>query len=101
MKEKSLFRKWLDIQHERAMTHKALRLLTKQEWSVDFLTALLVRASHVKNQSLEMTICSSNGAQIKVSTATIDKPLYNDDSIFNHLDDELRVQEFINSVGRK
>jgi len=99
LKQPSLFRQWLTIKHEQALTRKALRLLKKQEWSVDFLTALLIRAANIMNRPLQMTIASPSG--IKVSVNTIDTPTstYRDDSIFNHLDDETRIQAFINEVN--
>jgi hypothetical protein len=98
-KEKSLFRKWLDIRHEQVMTKKALRLAMKQEWGVDFLTALLVKASRVRGQALEMTIVSASGAKIEVRTTdTPTSAAYRDDNIFNHLDDEMRIAEFIRNV---
>lgn len=100
MKEKSLLRQWIEIQHERAMTRKALRLLTKQNWSVDFLTAMLIRASRVSNKELEMVIANGNNS---IKIRTIDNPAtsYSDDSIFDHLDDEFMVRNFINSINRR
>ena len=100
-KEPSIIRQFFNILIERYKTRKALRLLVKQEWSVDFLTAMLIRASKVEGRPLEMTILNKSGHGIKVNT--IDTPnvaAYNDDSIFNHLDDELRVKQFINGLNR-
>lgn len=98
----SILKQWLEIQQERAKTHKALRLLTKQEWSVEFLTALLIRASNVVHRPLEMTIVHKNGMSIRINTIdTSESSTYRDDSIFNHLDDELKVRQFIEEVNRK
>lgn len=89
--------KAFEIMHERAKTHKALRLLSKQEWSVEFLTAMLVRAANITQQPLEMTI--SNGQQsLRISTLTKTNNAFNDDDIFNHLDDENKIKQFMEQV---
>ena len=100
-KQPSFLRQFIDLQIERQKTRRALRLLSKQEWSVDFLTALLIRAANVAHQPLEMTIINNN-TQLKIST--VDNPgvsAYRDDSIFNHLDDELKVRQFIAEANRR
>ena len=43
-KEPSLLRKLIEIHYEQAKRRKALRLLEKQSWSIDFLSMLLVKA---------------------------------------------------------
>lgn len=101
-KEPSLLRQWLNIQHERALTRKALRLCAKQEWSVEFLTALLIKAANIMHRPLEMEIRSPNGVSITVRS--VDAPesaAFRDDSIFNHLDNEAMVQAFLRQVNSK
>jgi len=101
-KEPSLLSKFIDIQVERYKTHKALRIMSQQEWSVEFLTAMIVRASNVTRQQLEITLVNKSGHAIKIST--VDAPetsVFRDDSIFNHLDDELKIKEFISKVNSR
>jgi len=100
-KQPSFIRQAWDLFIERYKTRKALRMLSKQEWSIDFLTAMLLRAANLAHQPLEMTI-TNNNTHIKIST--VDGPTtaaYRDDSIFNHLDDELKVKQFIESVNKR
>ncbi len=84
---------------ERARTRRAMRLLTKQEWSVDFLTALLVRAANVAHRPLEMEIRHRDTA-VTIRTTDELTSSFRDESIFNHLDDDLRVRQFIEEVNR-
>jgi hydroxymethylpyrimidine pyrophosphatase-like HAD family hydrolase len=86
---------------ERGKIHKALRLMNKQEWSVEFLTALLHRAARMYSTSLEMEIVSPNGARIVVRSGEPNNTQYKDDDILQHLDDEVKVNQFINMMQRK
>jgi hypothetical protein len=96
----NIFKDAFAIMKERAAVHKALRLLNKQEWSVEFLTSMLLKASKANNsQALEMTIVSPLGAKIIINTRDKQPPLELDDSIFNHLDDELRIKQFMDSLA--
>ena len=83
---------------ERSNTRKALRTLNKQQWSVEFLTAMLVRASNVVKQPLEMTIIGPGGVAIRINTIDNIETPYRDDNIFNHLDDEVRMRQFMESI---
>lgn len=98
VKQPSFVRQVWDLHVERCKTRKALRLLSKQEWSVEFLTAMLLRAANLSHQPLEMTI-TNNNTSIRVNTHDNVGSTYRDDSIFNHLDDNLRVEQFIASVN--
>jgi hypothetical protein len=101
-KQPSFIKQAWNLMVERSHTRKALRLLSKQEWSIDFLTAMLIRASNVTRQSYEMEIHGPHGTKIVIRT--IDAPTnsaYRDESIFNHLDDELKVKQFIESVNKR
>jgi plasmid stability protein len=90
-----------DLAVERAKINKALRILNKQEWSVEFLTALLVRAAKHGGSQLEMSIISPNGTQLVVRTSDSPKTQYKDEDILEHLDDELKVQQFIAAMEHK
>ena len=100
-KEPSLLSQWFDILKERYLTRKAMRLLVKQEWSIDFLTAMLIRCANHSGRPYEMTISNGHNS-IKINT--IDTPnnaAYRDDSIFNHLDDDLKVRQFVEGVNKR
>lgn len=84
---------------ERAKTRKALRLLAKQEWSVDFLTAMLVRAANLAHRPLEMSIVNHD-TKIVLRTTDDLSTSFKSDSIFDHLDDDLAVRQFIAEVNR-
>ena len=102
-KEPSLLVKLFRIYYEQAKRRRALRLLQKQSWSFDFLALLLVKASKVVNQGLSLTITDREGVKY---TLTYDKAKQSDavarldDSIFDHLDDDTAVTDYImkNSV---
>lgn len=97
----SLLRQFLTIRHEQALRRKALRLLEKQEWSVDFLTALLVKAAKLYGSPVEMELTSPSGVKMKLTSVNAQTGLDDSDDIFNHLDDDLAVQRFISKHGRK
>lgn len=91
-----LFKQLVSIQYEAAQTRKALRILAKQTWSVEFLTTLLQRAANHLRSPLEMTV--GNGQQwIKVNV-TPGKGFEEQDSIFNHLDNEVRIKQFMEQL---
>lgn len=103
-KEPSLLRKIIEIYFEQAKRQKAIRLLQKQSWSFDFLALLLVKASQVSGQNLSLTITDRNGvsytlAYDKAKEADSVKNL--DDTIFNHLDDNAAVADFIIKHSRR
>lgn len=103
-REPSLFRKLIDIYFEQCRRRKVLRLLQKQGWSFDFLAVLLVRASEIAGKGLSLTVTNREGVSF---TLTYDAAKASqavgtlDDSIFNHLDDEVAVSEFIRLHSRK
>jgi hypothetical protein len=86
---------------ERGKIHRALRLMNKQTWSVEFLTALLYRASKTYNTQLEMEIVSKDGVKLVVRTTDTNKTQYKDDDILQHLDDEVKVSQFISLMQKK
>jgi hypothetical protein len=95
-KEPSLFRKLIAIYYEQAMRRKALRILVKQTWSLEFLSLMLAKAAKLSANNVIMQITNKDGVTL---TITYDKAKANiekiDDTIFNHLDDDIAVQDFI------
>ena len=96
-KEPSLLRKIIDIQYEQARRRKALRLLQKQNWSVDFLSTLLLKSAKMLGSPLELTVISPNNEVLKITAKDLhqDDGRIDDTDIFNHLDDEAAVNAFI------
>lgn len=97
-KEPSLLSKIILIYSEQAKRRKALRLLTKQAWSFDFLSLLLIRAGKLMGDGVQLEIKDTDG---KSFILTYNKALQSqpanalNDDIFNHLDDDLAVEDFI------
>lgn len=95
-----MIKKIIDIYYERAKTRKALRLLNKQLWSVEFLTTLLSKAAKINGKHLEMEIVSKDGVRLIVRTTDALVEKADDDNIFNHLDDDVRINQFMNELRR-
>lgn len=103
-KEPGLLRKIIEIHYEQKRRHEAIEMLQKQEWSFDFLALLLVKASKLANKNLSLVIKDKAGVSYTLSydsAARADAVQSLDDSIFNHLDDDTAIQEFINSNSRR
>ena len=96
-KEPSLLRQIVAIHFEQAKRRKALRLLEKQHWSVDFLSTLLLKAARMMNTSLELTVVSPEGVKLVITAKDLkaDDGRIDDTDIFNHLDDNTAVNNFI------
>ena len=95
-KEPSLLSKLIAIYYEQAKRRKALRILTKQTWSLDFLSVLLARAAKMSGNNVIMQITNRDGVTLTITYDKAKKTVENlDDSIFNHLDDDIAVQHFI------
>lgn len=95
MKLKDIISEVWSVWVEQCKTRKALRILNKQEWSLEFLTTLIITAARKSGKEYEMTIVSPNGAHIVISTINKEPKKQIDDSIFNHLDDDIKVRQFI------
>jgi hypothetical protein len=91
---------WL-LATERAKIHRALRLANKQDWSVEFLTALLVRAAKVYGSALEMDIVGPDNVRLTIRTVDKIETPYKDDDILNNLDDQLKVDQFVEMMQRR
>lgn len=103
-KEPSLFRQMVTIHFEQCRRRKAMRLLMKQEWSVDFLATLLIKGAKLSNQGLQLEITSPSGIKINMTTtdAINRQTALNDDSdIFNKLDDQAAIEAFIREHNRR
>lgn len=97
-KEPSLLRQVITIHMEQCRRRKAMRLLTEQEWSVDFLVLLLVKGAKLSNQGVRLDLTSPGGIKMSITTSDAVKqgsPLDDDGDIFNRLDDEAAVNAFI------
>lgn len=96
-KEPSLFRQIIAIHYEQARRRKALRLLEKQHWSVDFLSTLLLKSAKMLGTSLQLTIVSPDDVKLVITAKDLktDDGRIDDSDIFNHLDDESAVNDFI------
>lgn len=96
-KEPSLIRKIIDIQYEQARRRKALRILQKQHWSVDFLSTLLLKSAKMLGTSLQLTIISPDDVKLVITAKDLktDDGRIDDMDIFNHLDDQAAVNDFI------
>lgn len=97
-REPGLLKKLIMIYYEQAKRRKALREMQKLSWSFDFLALLLVKASKAAGQGLTMEITDKSGVKINVTydqakaSGVIDRL---DDSIFNKLDDDAAIEDFI------
>lgn len=96
-KEPSLFRQIIAIHYEQAKRRKALRLLERQHWSVDFLSTLLLKSARMLGTPLELSIMSPDGVVMKITAKDLntDDGRIDDTDIFNHLDDASAVNDFI------
>ena len=96
-KEPSLLRQIIAIHYEQARRRKALRLLEKQHWSVDFLSTLLLKAARMMGTSLELTVVSPDNVRMIITAKDLkaDDGRIDDSDIFNHLDDASAVNNFI------
>ena len=103
-KEPSLFRKIIDIHHEQALRRKALRQLSEQSWSVDFLSLLLVKAGKLLGNGVQLSITDKNGITMTLTYNDALKSdavtVYNDD-IFDKLDDDAAIESFIKEHTRR
>jgi len=101
-KEPSLIRKLISIHYEQAKRRRALRILAKQTWSIDFLSELLVRAAKLLDDNIQLSITNKDGTKLTLtySQAIKSDRLLDDTDIFNHLDDDAAVDDFISKHGR-
>lgn len=97
-KEASLLSKIIDVYFEQFKRRRAVKILEKQSWSFDFLSLLLVKASKLTDRNINLEIINRDGTRLLL---TVDKAKQSsvtdrlDDSILNHLDNDLAIQDFI------
>lgn len=94
-KEPSLLRKLIDIHHEEAMAKKALRILSKQEWSVDFLCLLCAKAAKLSGSPVEITVQSPAKQAVSIKSQDMSAFAAAEDNILDKLDDVAAVESFI------
>jgi methyl coenzyme M reductase alpha subunit len=93
------FKLALDVIAEDVRRRKALRIMNKQEWSVEFLEKLLIRASKSYSKGIELELVSPLGQRLIIrSTDAAVKKLAEEDDILLHLDNEVKVQQFIDKI---
>ena len=98
-KELSLFRKIVEIHYEQAKRRKALRILEKQVWSLDFIIQIFIKAGKVLSDGVILEITDKNNVtmrltydQAKQRSTAVNSP---DDDIFDKLDDDTAVDDYI------
>lgn len=102
MKEPGLIRQIIAIHYEQAKRRKALRYLAKAEWSLEFLTEVLVHSAKVLKQDIEIELETKHGHKMRLSSVKgANEKLMADNDIFNHLDDEAAIQNFIRAHNRR
>lgn len=101
VKEPSLLRQIISIYYERAKRQKAIRLLEKQTWGLDFLSLVVQKAAR-NNETLSIIVTNKDGMKMEITGKTVEKIDKNfDDNIFNHLDDDIAVWKYIREHARK
>lgn len=94
-KEPSLLQKLIDIHHEEAMAKRAMRLLSKQQWSVDFLCYLCGKAAKLSGSPVEITVTSPSKQALTIRSVDMAELNKMDESILDKLDDAAAVEDFI------
>ena len=99
-KEPSILRKMVEALWEDAQRRKALRLLERQAWSLDFLSMALMKAGRHLNDGLVMVITDRNGVKMELRYEDV-KDRADEDNVFMHLDDDSFVERFIRENARR
>lgn len=99
--EVSLIEQLISIHYEQAQRRKALRLLQKQTWSFEFLSAMLSRAARASGVPLTLQVENTAGQKFTLTADGTEHSALDEDDIFNHLDDEAAVQSFITQHSRR
>lgn len=95
-KQPSLLRQIVSIHFEQAKRRKALRILNKQEWSVEFLEYLVMHAAQQLNNNIVIEVESPEGRKMRISSVNLKTDTAALDSdILNKLDDQAAVEAFI------
>lgn len=99
-KEPSVLRKMVEVLYEDAKRRKALRLLERQSWGLDFLSMALARAGKRLDEGLVMVITDRNGVRMELRYEDV-KDRVDEDNVFMHLDDDSFVERFIAANSRR
>lgn len=97
--EPSMLRKVIDILHEDARRRKEARLLERQAWSFDFLTACLVKAGRALGDGVMLVITNKDGVKMELRYEDC-KDMTAEDNVFMRLDDDAFVEKFIREHAR-
>ena len=103
-RERPYILKIIDILHEDAKRRRAIRVLEKQSWGLEFLSAALVRAGKSLGEGISLVIVNRDGVRMELSYDSARSSLEAsglDDSIFMKLDDDLAVERFIRANSRR
>lgn len=103
-REAGVIWKMLAVLHEDAKRRRALRVLERQSWGLDFLSMALVKAGAYLGEGIVLTIVNKDGGKIVLSYDDARRSASAaglDDSVFMHLDDELAVERFIRQNSRR
>ena len=101
-KEPSLLRQLISIAYEQAKRRKALRILNKREWSVEFLEYLVEHAAKTIHRRIELEVTSPQGHKLIIKSVSNNAAgLFADNDIFNHLDDDAAVNKFIREHSKR
>ncbi|GMO30734.1 MAG: hypothetical protein Pg6A_20160 [Termitinemataceae bacterium] len=88
------------IKYERAKVHKAVRLLSKQEWSVEFLVWLVKTAALKSKSPIRLVIKNGiNTLEINSIKDEGDKRLVTED-VFDILEDDMKLEAALTAIGR-
>ena len=98
-KEFSLLRKIVEIHFEQAKRRKALRILEKQAWSLDFIVQMFVKAGKVLSDGVILEITDKNNVTMRLTYDQAKQRASGitqaDDDIFDKLDDDTAVDDYI------
>lgn len=104
MREKPLAFKLIDILHEDVKRRKAIRVLERQSWGLEFLSMALIKAGRHIGEGLSITITDKNGMKMELKYDDAVRSVNSsnvDDSVFMHLDDDAAVERFIRENSRR
>ena len=90
----------IDVLWHDAQRRKAIRLLERQSWGLDFLSMALQRAGRGLENGLVMVITDRNGVKLELRYEDV-KDSANDGNVFMHLDDDTFVERFIRDNARR
>lgn len=85
----------MTIHYEQAQRRKAIRNLAKAKWSFEYLTEVVRQASIMAKRDVEIEIETPGERIIRIKSTPGVTELTADDDIFNRLDDEVAVNQFI------